>query len=118
MSNIYIETAETIKGVMNVGFDFTQALRIHRLVDSSKTTLPEINKEVNKTYEDLGFVGELFNLGIGETSGKDAYKLYCHWAIDNNKEIMSHTEFGTKLSRVAEKKRTNKGIVYSMEIIE
>lgn len=117
MSNIYIETAETIKNVMNVGFDFTQALRIHRLVNSNEGNVSETNKSIKNEFEELFFVGELFNLGIGETTGQEAYKVYCNWAIDNKQELMSQTMFGMKLSQVVEKKRTNQGIVYLMEVV-
>ncbi len=117
MSNIYVETAETIKNVMNVGFDFTQALRIHRLVNSHEGNVSETNKSVNSEFEELAFIGELFNLGIGETTGQEAYKAYCNWAIDNKQDLMSQTAFGMKLSQVVEKKRTKDGIVYSMEVV-
>ena len=118
MSNIYIETAETLKKVMEVGFDFTQALRIHRLVDNQSSAINKTNEVISNKYEGMEFVSELFNLGVGETRGIDAYNRYASWAVENSKNVMNQTEFGVKLSMVAEKKRTKKGIVYSMEIIE
>lgn len=118
MSNIYVETAETLKKVMEVGFDFTQALRIHRLVDSQAETVVKSNKVIADKYEGMEFISELFNLGVGETRGIDAYNRYVLWAVENDEGVMNQTEFGIKLSMVAEKKRTNKGIVYSMEVIE
>lgn len=107
MESLYLSISKIIKIIQAEGFSFDEALKIY------KTGSKEIQNVDDSNYL---FFDALFKIENEWTNATEAYSIYCEWAKKNEVDLISQTKFGTIVSKIVNKKKSNGRLFYEMSV--
>lgn len=109
MEKIFISSAQVVKKIENIGFSFSEAMEIYRVVSKELLVL-----DGDEMYF---FIDDLF---IKDTNGaiqaKEMYSIYRKWSSKHGIEPLTITSFGKMMSKVFNKSKINGHIYYEARL--
>ena len=136
VSNRYVQNFGYFKGLgeslnQNTGNHFISFLKERDLSNVVLTNIPMtdlkkdmIEHSLPSPLRFLIYVKEnnvCFNDNVSnwkEVKSKDLFDMFCCWCMENNEKKMSNTAFGKIVNTKYEKKRTNNGYMYDLEVLK